>query len=200
MHKLLALAAPLFLAAPHTLRAQFIPIPIPIPYPRSTPPQIPPTAGPESHHSVALAGFIAIGGQGGGDPTAASAVAVPTAGLYAEWTRHILQPGLELRAVGGGRGVLGTLVGPRLSLSYKQVPFHPYVAALFGPNHILYSANNLPPTIDRHGVTRQFTIGLEEDLGHFVRWRVVDFSKGTFDGIPNSSPQSWTTGIVLRIP
>lgn len=145
--------------------------------------------------------FLAIGAENHDTVTQPSAVNIPLVGAYVEWARYAIQPGLDVRGEAGTLGVRGTLVGPRLAYRFRI--FHPYAEALFGPNHLEVSPpgkSTSAQPLDRRGITSEVAIGLEADLHPHIRWRVVEFTKGSFSGVSGSRPQSLTTGLVIRLP
>lgn len=149
-------------------------------------------SGPPRSLPFSLGGYINLGIQ---SPTAPDTVSdlVAIVGLYGELNRGYFHPGLDLRGTSAGNGsVGGTLVGPRLAVSYNVL--HPYVEALFGPNH----AVNGP--VDTQGVTAAFVAGLDLDFHTNVRWRVLEYSQGPFTGVPNAHPRTVSTGIVIVFP
>lgn len=121
------------------------------------------------------------------------------AGIYAE--RRLptgscpLHAGLDVRSNGTAATLVGTLVGPRLSVTVERI-LHPYAEALFGPNYI----NSTPAATRVHGVTEEAVAGLDLNFARIWAWRVIELSEGSFSGVPHSSPRALTTGIVLLIP
>jgi hypothetical protein len=124
-------------------------------------------------------------------------------GVYGEWLNppHLwfVNLGLELRAD------QGVLVGPRISTGAAG-PWHAYAGGLFGPTHSFYSpgiatyAYGTPVTDNtRYGVTSEGIFGIEHDLAHNCRWRIVELTGASFSGIPNSHPFTIQSGIVLHL-
>jgi hypothetical protein len=130
---------------------------------------------------------------------------VARAGVYAEWLRPRVHPGLDVRQQVGRGGIQGTLVGPRASMTFGR--FHPYAEVLFGPTYADFeppAGTIIPPGgpvpgADLRGITTQGTIGIESDLSPYFRWRIIEFNQSSFSGIPGSHPQAFTTGIVFHI-
>ncbi len=140
--------------------------------------------------------FVSLGFETPHDPGNFSIAEVARAGMYGEWLRPRVHPGLDVREQGGTSGIQGTLVGPRASMTFGR--FHPYAEVLFGPTYALLGYSGYTE-IDRHGITTQGTIGVESDLSRFFRWRIIEFSQSSFSGIPNSNPRAFSTGIVIHI-
>ena len=147
----------------------------------------------EDHTPYSVGGFLGLGLQSGNASPANDVREIALAGLYLERNRDHLHAGLALRGVLGDTStVSGTLVGPRFSYSYNIL--HPYAEVLFGPNHLTFDG------ADRQGVTSEIALGLEIAYGRNVRWRVIEFTQGTFTGQPDSHPRSFSTGFVVRVP
>ena len=47
---------------------------------------------------------------------------------------------------------------------------------------------------------RAVAVGLDLHSGSPFSWRVIEFTKGDFSGVPGSHPQTIMTGIVLHLP
>jgi hypothetical protein len=162
-----------------------------IPYPRPYPP--PPDPDPDSS-PVEVGSYVAVGG---------GKVAVGAAGLYGQWNRRGLCPGLDLRLQGNSSYLHGALVGPRLA--YKPSgdlhAFHPYIEALFGPNEYPRPATPFNSYLPSYrGITSAVVIGLDGDLTPHVRFRIVEYTRETFTGLAGANPYTVTTGIVLHLP
>ena len=71
-----------------------------------------------------------------------------------------------------------------------------YVEALFGPNQIYTGSDNTVPSPGRHGITSELVLLIEGELSPHIRWRILEFTQGTFTGIPDSNLRSLTTGFV----
>jgi hypothetical protein len=111
-----------------------------------------------------------------------------------------LYAGLDVRSNGTAATLVGTLVGPRLSASLGHV-LHPYAEALFGPNYIQGNQLTVSRTLvttRTNGVTNEVVVGLDLQFARHWRWRVIEFSDGSFSGTPHSRPRAVTTGIVLH--
>ena len=148
---------------------------------------------PDDHSRYSVGGFVSLGLQSLNASPSDPLNAVAGAGLYVERNRNHLHAGFALRGVGSANGTVnGTLAGPRFSYSYHVL--HPYVEGLFGPNHLTLSG------VDRQGVTSAIAFGLEIAYARNVRWRVIEFTQGTFTGQPDSHPRSFSTGFVVRVP
>ena len=140
--------------------------------------------------------FLSLGLETPHSPGTSCCAEILLAGVYVEWLRPRVHPGLDVRGEGGTLGVRGTLVGPRASMTFGRI--HPYAEVLIGPNYasLGYSGDT---EIDRHGITTQGVIGLELDTSPHVRWRIIEFTQSSFSGIPNSNPRAFSTGIVIHI-
>lgn len=152
----------------------------------------PPPAPP-----LSIGAFLTLGLENHDIPNQPSPVSIPVVGIYGEWTRHRIHPGLDLRAEGGTEGIQGTLVGPRVSTSIYG--FHPYLEGLFGPNH-LATSNLTQPATDHEGVTKEVAFGLDVGLHGNFRWRLVEFTFGSFSGVHGSTPHAITSGVVMHFP
>jgi len=152
-------------------------------------------------YPVEIGEYVTVGGAANSTPGTQGAYAAGTVGLYAQWNRYGLCPGLDLRIQGNSSQLHGYLVGPRVVYQPrgKLNPFRPYAEALFGKNETPYNtANQTFSSIT--GTTRAFAIGLDLHSDSAFAWRVIEFTKGDFTGIPGSHPQTITTGIVLHLP
>lgn len=88
-------------------------------------------------------------------------------------------------------------------MSRRPQGFHPYAETLFGPDYFTVSQvsqSRSPIPLDKEGITSEVVIGVEADLRRYLRWRVLEFTKGTFSGVSGSQPQSLITGIVIHVP
>jgi hypothetical protein len=147
-----------------------------------------------------------LGGAIEDTPPPHSGTVIVAAGAYAQWNRYGLCPGLDLRIQGNQSQLHGYLVGPRAAYQPRGSlrPFRLYAEGLFGKNEVSDSpaTGNLftAPSTEHVGVTRSIVIGLDLHTGTVFDWRVIEFSKGDFTGLPGSYPQSITTGIVLHLP
>jgi len=128
-------------------------------------------------------------------------------GLYAQWNRYGLCPGLDLRLQGNGSHLHGYLVGPRVAYQPRSEslrPFRLYAEGLFGKNEVTYSPDTSGlftiPATEHIGVTRSIVIGLDFHVTAPFDWRVIEFSKGDFTGLPGSYPQTLETGILFHFP
>ena len=84
------------------------------------------------------------------------------------------------------------LAGPRVAHTLPGGDV--YAAGLFGPNH----AWNAAGTRKVSGVTSQMAIGVEKDLGPYVRWRVIELNAGFFSGSSGVQAFAISTGIALH--
>jgi len=150
---------------------------------------------------LSVGGFLTLGGEGGDakqvDPVSAGAV-----GAYLESLHYRFHPGLEVRGEAGG-GVLGTLTGPRVSYWFDDGAVSVYMASLFGPQHVvsITYANSQLATQDVEGITSKGVVGVDlfPPQHPHVGMR-VEYSQGTFTGIPNQRPRYVLAGIVFRFP
>ena len=116
-----------------------------------------------------------------------------SAGGYMEASRFRFRPGVELRGSAGDVEGKLMMVGPRVSL---RVPGHDaYAGALFGPSHIL----NTKGPGDISGVTSEFVIGVEKDIGPYVRWRQFELGVEYFSGTSSFKAMTISTGFVFHI-
>ena len=173
----------------------------PIFYPRyPDPPGFHPPSDPV-HYPIEIGEYVTVGGASGNPPSSNSPYPAGTVGIYAQWNRYGLCPGLDLRIQGNSGQLHGYLVGPRVVYQPrgKLNPFRLYAEGLFGKNEIPY--NTATQTFNSiTGTTRAFAIGLDLHADSAFAWRVIEFTRGDFTGIPNSHPQTITTGIVLHLP
>lgn len=185
----------LSLFLPQRSPAQFYPAPHPF-----QPPSDP------VHYPIEIGEYVTVGGASTAAPTIRESYVVGAVGIYAQWNRYGLCPGLDLRIQGNSSQLHGYLVGPRVVYQPKgrMNPFRPYAEALFGKNETPYNTATpgiLNPTFNSiTGTTRAFAIGLDLHSDSAFAWRILEFTKGDFTGIPNSHPQTITTGIVLHLP
>lgn len=150
-----------------------------------------------------------IGGAIEDTPPPHSGYPVGAIGLYAQWNRYGLCPGLDLRIQGNGSHLHGYLVGPRVAYqprSERLRPFRLYAEALFGKNEVTYTPSTsdiyppIPALREYVGTTRSIVIGLDLHVTAPIDWRVLEFSKGDFSGLPGSYPQTLQTGILFHFP
>jgi hypothetical protein len=173
----------------------------PRPYPR---PHDPP---PEpSEFPIEFGGYAMLGGAIEETPPPHYGTIISSAGVYAQWNRYGLCPGVDLRIQGNGNQLHGYLVGPRVAFQPrgKLRPLRPYAEGLFGKNAINYSPETSGvfsvPESERVGVTRSIVIGLDLHAGAMFEWRVIEFSKGDFTGLQGSYPQTLQTGLLFHFP
>ena len=118
-------------------------------------------------------------------------------------TRVPLIVGLAARCCGNQYSLHGGKYGPRISTSYRTL--HPWLEGLFGPQTLQVSSNvpalgqDLQP-VNVYGITTQFAVGLDADISPHWRWRVFDFTDGSFSGAPHSRPRSLSFGFVFHAP
>lgn len=142
-----------------------------------------------------------LGGEGG-DAKQTGVQEAGAVGVYVESLHYRFHPGLEVRGEAGG-GVLGTLTGPRVSYWLDNGAVSLYLAALFGPQHIVSNnyVNNQLVTNDVEGITSKGVAGV--DLfppSHPHVGMRVEYSQGTFTGTPNARPKTVLFGLVIRFP
>ena len=178
----------------------------PILYPRyPAPPGFHPPSDPV-RYPFEIGDYLSIGGASIAAPSTTGPYAAGTVGIYAQWNRYGLCPGLDLRIQGNSNQLHGYLTGPRVAYQPRgrMNPLRPYVEAIFGKNESPYNPSTvggLSSTIpSRTGTTRALAIGLDVHSESVFAWRVIEFTKGDFTGISGSNPQSITTGIVLHLP
>jgi hypothetical protein len=186
-------------------RAQiYLPPPVfypPFGYPRPHQPPPDPRDAP-----IEVGGYAMLGGAIEETPTSHSGSTVGAAGIYAQWNRFGLCPGLDLRVQGSQSELHGYLVGPRVAYQPRNSlrPFRLYAEALFGKNEITQNTASASGLItsssDLSGVNRAAVIGLDLHADSAVAWRVIEFSKGDFTGLAGSRPQTIMTGILIHLP
>jgi hypothetical protein len=191
-------------AVPPSLSAQIF-------YPPNVYPRLPgprpfnPPSDP-IRYPIEIGEYATVGGASAAVPSTSSPYAIGTVGIYAQWNRYGLCPGLDLRIQGNASQLHGYLVGPRVAYQPRgrQNPLRLYAEALFGKNESPYNraiVGVLDPAFNSYtGTTRAVAIGLDFHSDSAFAWRVIEFTKGDFTGIPNSHPQTITTGIVLHLP
>jgi hypothetical protein len=168
----------------------------PFSYPRPYDPPPDPRDAP-----LEIGGYGMLGGAIEDTPPPHTGYAVGAIGLYGQWNRYGLCPGVDLRIQGNSEHLHGFLVGPRVAYQPrgKLRPLRPYIEGLFGKDEVSYSPDTSVETIYT-GVTRSIVIGLDLHVHAVFDWRVVEFSKGDFTGLPGSYPQTLQTGIVFHFP
>jgi hypothetical protein len=192
----------------------FFPLPYPGPYLRPYPhPYRPAYVDPSNTEPpVEIGGYVGLGGVLDETSQSYSGGIAGLAGIYGQWNRNGWCPGLDARLQGNNEDLHGGLFGPRLAYKPEGVlsDFHPYIELLAGPNELPQNAIN-PATIispgsgsptlpSRRGVLVTGAIGLDVNYGTHVRWRVIEFTKGTFTGLAGSQPSTIMTGIVVHVP
>ena len=176
----------------------------PVFYPRVYgPPVFHPPSDPV-HAPIEIGGHAAAGGGADAAPKSGRYIA-GTVGLYAQWNRYGFCPGLDVRVQGNTSEVHGYLIGPRMAYQPRgrTNPFRLYAEGLFGKDEIPGDTANtalIPASGSRTGVTRALAVGLDLHSDSPFAWRVIEFTKGDFTGIPGSHPQTIMTGIVLHLP
>ncbi len=144
-----------------------------------------PALGQSTVPPVAGGVFGSVGMEGIGNLTASG-------GAYIEAARFRFRPGVEVRGTSGDLEGRLALAGPRVSCVIPRGDV--YAAVLFGPNE----GWNATGTKKVSGVTSQVAMGVEKNLGPFVRWRMVEFNAGFFSGASGFQAFSISTGIVLH--
>jgi hypothetical protein len=144
-----------------------------------------PAVGQSDLPRVAGGVFGSAGGEGFLAVTA-------TGGAYAEAARFRFRPGVEVRGTSGDLEGRLVLAGPRVS--QRILGGDVYAAGLFGASHIPDSTG----TKQISGVTTQVAIGMEKDLGPYVRWRVIELNAGFFSAASGVQEFSVSTGLVLH--
>jgi hypothetical protein len=141
---------------------------------------------------VEIGGYAVLGGA------SLSPGPIGAMGIYAQWNRFGLCPGLDLRLQGGLQNVRGGLTGPRLAYQPTGPAriFRPYVEILTGPNEI----SDYRSYPELRGVTLAGAVGLDLHYKSAIAWRVIEYTKGDFSGIAGVYPQTISTGIVLHLP
>lgn len=118
-----------------------------------------------------------------------------SSGGYVETARFRFRPGVEVRGTtqtisSGQQGLI--LAGPRIA---HVIPGgNVYAAGLFGPSQQW----NGTGTKEISGVTSQVDVGVERDLGPYVRWRVIELNVGFFSGASGVQTFAISTGLVLH--
>jgi len=198
---MLLLPALLVLSGARAAAQIYLPPPVfypPFGYPRPHQPPPDPRDAP-----VEVGGYATLGGAIEQAPPPVPGTVIGAAGVYAQWNRFGLCPGLDLRIQGNQGQLHGYLVGPRLAYQPRNSlrPFRLYGEALFGKNEITQSGSGLDTSSREYvGVDRVAVIGLDLHADSAFAWRVIEFSKGDFTGLSGSHPQAILTGIVLHLP
>lgn len=166
------------------------------------PPRYPPPPPEPDHvdHVVTIGLWAEDGVQGKLGPGIAAA-GVGLAGVYAELSHRRLRPAIEVRGNYSENGVMGTLVGPRVSWRVDQTLF--FASGLFGPNHVTTGYSGAPDfaPVGREGITSEFAGGLEAMRRGTPNWGFrLEVSTGRFTGAAQSFPLTLSAGIVLRVP
>lgn len=178
------------------------------------PPLYPPFAYPRPHDPppdphdapIEIGGYGIFGGAIEDTPPPHSGYPVGAIGLYAQWNRFGLSPGLDLRLQGNQSHLHGFLIGPRVAYQPRGNlrPFRPYIEGLFGKNEVSYSPDTsglfTTPATEHVGVTRSIAIGLDLHTRTGLDWRVIELSKGDFTGLHGSYPQTVMTGVLIHFP
>jgi hypothetical protein len=201
----LALLSPLLICLTATKAFAQIYFP-PVFYPPfGSPRQYSPPPDPKDS-PVEIGGYATVGGTIDQTPPPHSGAVVGSAGIYAQWNRFGLCPGLDLRIQGNQNDLHGYLVGPRVAFQPRGNlrPLRLYAEGLFGKNEISNYAPSYAvfngPAVDLVGVNRSIVFGLDLHTDSAFGWRVIEFSKGDFTGLPGSHPQTITTGIIIHFP
>jgi hypothetical protein len=129
-------------------------------------------------------------GSVGGEPVPIAVTA--SGGAYVEAARFRFRPGVEVRGTDGDLEGRLVLAGPRVAHSLFRGDV--YATALFGPSHTL----NATGTKQISGVTSELAVGVERDLGPYVRWRMLELNAGFFSGSSGVQAFAVSTGIVLH--
>jgi len=126
----------------------------------------------------------------------------PTFGVYHDfYSVPFVHLGADLR--GSVLGISQTttlysgLIGPRVSLHPKVLPFMPYLEGLGGVGHYDFGVREESNTKFEY----QFLAGVDFTVFPRLDWRVIEFSYGglsVFNG--DLHPKTLSTGLVLRLP
>jgi hypothetical protein len=126
----------------------------------------------------------------------------PIFGIYSDFIPlPFVRLGLDLRGsilgVSQDTTLYSGLIGPRLAVHPKVVPFTPYVEAVFGIGNFDSGSVNGTDTKFEY----QFLGGIDHTLLPRLDWRVVEFSYGGLSVLDSSlHPKTISTGLVLRLP
>jgi hypothetical protein len=101
---------------------------------------------------------------------------------------------LDLTATAGGY-VEAARFQFRPGVSYAVFGRDVYAMALFGRGQRLNAAG----TKEVSGLSSEVGIGLEKNLGPFVRWRTVEFSAQFFSGTSGATTLAVSTGFVFHV-
>ena len=110
--------------------------------------------------------------------------------------------GLDVRGVvlpvKSTTGVTVVTVGPRAVLHLPLIPIRPYAEVQVGGGKVQYGSGGIG-TYDSGGLAASAIAGADLHLLPYIDWRVIDYSFTRLVG-PKADQNSFTTGIVVRIP
>jgi hypothetical protein len=158
--------------------------------------------------------YASLGITTSGQPTGSHGGVQGQIGIFADYARYALRPGIDARLAGqsftfpslilvGEDGNNGTatekLIGPRLS--YANGPFHPYVEALFGKG---YESGITQTGVDKpylyaQGTAKYGVAGLDLETAPHLDLR-FEYSLGTIGSPQGFFIQNFTTGLVFHFP
>lgn len=127
----------------------------------------------------------------------------PTFGLYYQhWGIPFVRAGLDARAtfMGSGSATEDTgLIGPRVQIKPHILPLMPYGEALIGVAHVDVG-QGLART-QGNDFEWALNAGIDLTILPHIDWRMVDYTYGRIpNNLPNSNPNTVSTGLVVRLP
>jgi hypothetical protein len=91
-----------------------------------------------------------------------------------------------------------TSLGPRVVVDLPKFPLRPYAEFLVGEAHV--QAGQGVAYSNHNSLDVGVAAGADLRINSWIDWRVLDYSYSRIKVTANSSLNSLTTGIVLRIP
>jgi hypothetical protein len=129
-----------------------------------------------------------------------------TFGAYFDASHHpLLNFGVDLRAAAlpsatsnnATASLTAVTAGPRVVLHLPVIPIRPYAEGLVGGAHIRNGQG--ASFIDETDLAAGFAAGADLHIFPYVDWRIIDYSYTRINSA-HTSQNSFTTGLVLRIP
>jgi len=168
----------------------------------------------EGPHRISAGAYAGLGFTTAGQPTGSHSGVVGQIGIYGEYARHALRPGIDARLSGqsfalplpnifsdgsdGDGTATEKLIGPRLS--YAKGIAHPYVEGLFGKG---YQSNiEMPGNQNEffaNGIAKYAVGGIDFDADSHVQVR-IEYAAGRISSPQSFLIQNFTVGTVFRFP
>ena len=129
-----------------------------------------------------------------------------TFGAYFDASHHpLLNFGIDLRAAvlpsstsnNSIASLSSVTAGPRVILHLPVIPIHPYAEGLIGGAHVRHGQGTA--FIDETDFAAGFAAGADVHIFPYIDWRILDYSYTRVNSA-HTSQNSFTTGLVLRIP